>query len=93
MVRSAWCTVLILRHFCWLMGLDRAIASVFSVHMAELVTTAASGLSHWKFGNIDKSVVKKLIIPVPSVPFWVLVFSAICRGNRSNHLLLHFCFC
>ncbi|WP_394235196.1 sulfite exporter TauE/SafE family protein [Niallia oryzisoli] len=39
-----------------------AVASA-SVHLSEVVTTAASGVSHIKFGNVDKSVVYKLIIP------------------------------
>ncbi len=39
-----------------------AVASA-SVHLSEVVTTAASGVSHIKFGNVDKSMVKKLIIP------------------------------
>lgn len=43
-------------------GIAPAVASA-SVHMAEVVTTAASGLSHIRFGNVDKQVVKKLIIP------------------------------
>src|SRR5690606_27591041 len=32
-------------------------------HMAEVVTTAVSGLSHLKFGNVDKTVLKRMIIP------------------------------
>ncbi|MDR4886748.1 sulfite exporter TauE/SafE family protein [Fredinandcohnia sp. QZ13] len=43
-------------------GIAPAVASA-SVHMAEVVTTAASGVSHIKFGNVDKQVVYKLIIP------------------------------
>ncbi|MEH7413853.1 sulfite exporter TauE/SafE family protein [Neobacillus drentensis] len=43
-------------------GIAPAVASA-SVHMAEVVTTAASGVSHIRFGNVDKSVVYKLIIP------------------------------
>lgn len=43
-------------------GLPPAIASA-SVHTAELFTTAISGLSHWKLGNVDKSIVKRLLIP------------------------------
>lgn len=43
-------------------GIAPAIASA-SVHMAEVVTTAASGVSHIKFGNVDKQVVYNLIIP------------------------------
>ncbi|MCM3788065.1 sulfite exporter TauE/SafE family protein [Domibacillus indicus] len=43
-------------------GIAPAVASA-SVHMAEVVTTAASGISHRKFGNVDKAMLKKLIIP------------------------------
>jgi uncharacterized protein len=43
-------------------GIAPAVASA-SVHMAEVVTTAASGLSHIRFGNVDKQVVYKLILP------------------------------
>ncbi|PTX60727.1 hypothetical protein C8P63_10836 [Melghirimyces profundicolus] len=43
-------------------GIAPAVASA-SVHMAEVVTTAAAGVSHWKLGNIDKTVVRRLMIP------------------------------
>lgn len=43
-------------------GIAPAVASA-SVHMAEVVTTAASGISHLKFGNVDKTVMKRLVIP------------------------------
>jgi len=33
------------------------------VHAAEVFTTAASGLSHWRFGNIDRSLVWRLAVP------------------------------
>ncbi|MDQ0883822.1 putative membrane protein YfcA [Peribacillus sp. V2I11] len=33
-------------------GMAPAVASA-SVHLAEVVTTAASGVSHMKFGNVD----------------------------------------
>lgn len=39
-----------------------AVASA-SVHLSEVVTTAASGVSHLKFGNVDKKLVYQLIIP------------------------------
>ncbi|MED1421208.1 sulfite exporter TauE/SafE family protein [Bacillus smithii] len=45
-----------------LYGIAPAAASA-SVHLAEVVTTAASGISHIRFGNIDKEIVLKLIIP------------------------------
>lgn len=34
-------------------GIAPAVASA-SVHLAEVVTTAASGISHLKFGNVDR---------------------------------------
>lgn len=43
-------------------GAAPAIVSA-SIHIAEIATTAASGASHLKFGNVDKSLVKTLIIP------------------------------
>ncbi|WP_075982722.1 sulfite exporter TauE/SafE family protein [Bacillus massilinigeriensis] len=45
-----------------LFGIAPAVASA-SVHMAEVITTAASGVSHIRFGNVDKQVVYRLIIP------------------------------
>lgn len=33
------------------------------VHVAEIFTTAASGLSHWKMRNIDWSIVRRLAVP------------------------------
>jgi len=44
------------------LGIPPAAASA-SVHMAEVVTTGISGLSHWRLGNIDWNLVKKLAIP------------------------------
>jgi uncharacterized membrane protein YfcA len=43
-------------------GLAPAAASA-SVHLAELGTTAVSGFSHWRFGNIDWRTVRRLGIP------------------------------
>jgi hypothetical protein len=43
-------------------GITPAIASA-SIHLAEVVTTAASGVSHLKFGNVDRQALFKLIIP------------------------------
>jgi uncharacterized membrane protein YfcA len=43
-------------------GISPASASA-SVHTAEVFTTAASGISHWRLKNIDKQLIKKLIIP------------------------------
>jgi hypothetical protein len=43
-------------------GVSPAIASA-SVHVAETFTTAVSGVSHWRLGNVDKELVKKLMLP------------------------------
>ena len=43
-------------------GISPAIASA-SVHAAECVTTALSGLSHLGFGNVDMRLFKRLLIP------------------------------
>lgn len=50
-------TILIL-----LAGLGPAQASA-AVHVAELGTTFVSGVSHWRFGNVDWRVVFRLAIP------------------------------
>jgi len=34
-----------------------------AVHVAEIFTTAFSGVSHIKFGNVDKELFKKIMIP------------------------------
>lgn len=44
------------------MGIPPATASA-CVHAAETFTTAASGASHWRLGNIDKKLVWRLAIP------------------------------
>jgi hypothetical protein len=44
------------------MGVPPAAASA-SVHIAEVFTTGVSGFSHFKLGNIDKALIKKLAIP------------------------------
>jgi len=43
-------------------GIPPAAASA-SVHMAEVVTTGISGISHWRLGNVDWKLVKRLLIP------------------------------
>jgi len=41
------------------LGIPPATASA-SVHAAEVFTTGASALSHWRFGNIDKALFRRL---------------------------------
>ncbi|MGY1742938.1 MULTISPECIES: sulfite exporter TauE/SafE family protein [unclassified Blastococcus] len=43
-------------------GTNPAAASA-TVHLAEIGTTLMSGLSHWKFGNVDWKVVAKIGVP------------------------------
>jgi uncharacterized membrane protein YfcA len=43
-------------------GLSPAVASA-SVHMAELGTTVAAGVSHWRFGNVDWRTVRRIGVP------------------------------
>lgn len=43
-------------------GVPPAVASA-SVHAAEVVTTGMSGLSHHVFGNVDRTIVRRLLIP------------------------------
>jgi uncharacterized membrane protein YfcA len=43
-------------------GTNPAWASA-TIHLAEIGTTLASGLSHWKFGNVDWKVVAKVGVP------------------------------
>ena len=45
----------------WL-GVAPAMASTM-VHVAEVFTTAASGLSHWRAGNIDWPMLRRLALP------------------------------
>lgn len=43
-------------------GLTPALASA-SVHLAEIGTTAVSGASHWRLGNVDMKIMALLAIP------------------------------
>jgi len=43
------------------LGVPPAAASA-SVHTAEVFTTAVSGLSHWRLGNVDKEIIKRLAV-------------------------------
>lgn len=42
-------------------GVPPALASA-SIHTAEVFTTGASGLAHWRFGNVDKRLFRKLSV-------------------------------
>lgn len=74
-----------------LFGIAPAVASA-SVHMAEVVTTAASGLSHLKFGNVDKTVVMRLIIPGSIGAFTGACFLSNLPGERAKPYIAAFLF-
>ncbi len=48
--------------FLLTLGVPPSVASA-SVHVAEVFTTGASGISHLKFGNVNKKLFKYLLIP------------------------------
>lgn len=43
-------------------GIAPVIASA-TIHISQIATTAASGVSHWQFGNVDKSLMVRLALP------------------------------
>lgn len=45
-----------------LAGIAPAAASA-SVHLAEVGTTFAAGVAHWRFGNVDWRVVRRIAVP------------------------------
>lgn len=44
------------------LGVPPAIASA-CIHTSEMFTTAVSGISHFKFGNVDRTIFIKLLVP------------------------------
>ncbi|APH05024.1 sulfite exporter TauE/SafE family protein [Bacillus weihaiensis] len=61
-------------------GVAPAVASA-SIHMSEIATTAASGISHYKFGNVDKKMVVTLMIPGAISAFIGAAFLSSLPGN------------
>lgn len=48
--------------FLFTFGISPAVASA-SVHAAGLFTSAVSGYSHWKLGNVDRALWIRLLVP------------------------------
>ena len=44
------------------LGITPAVASA-SIHFAEIATTAASGTAHYRFGNVDVALLKRMVLP------------------------------
>lgn len=69
------------------------LAATASVHVAEIFTTGASGLAHWRLGNVDRRLFRQLIIPGvigAVVGAWVVsrIDSAALRPWVSGYLLV-----
>ncbi|WP_188648836.1 sulfite exporter TauE/SafE family protein [Marinithermofilum abyssi] len=73
-------------------GVAPAFASA-SVHLAEVVTTAASGISHMKWGNIDRGLVKGLMIPGTVGAFLGACFLSRLPGQLVKPYVAAFLFC
>jgi uncharacterized membrane protein YfcA len=73
-------------------GVPPAAASA-SVHIAEIFTTGFSGLSHWKLGNVNAKLFKRLLIPgviggVTGAYFVTSIDGDLLRPWISGYLLL-----
>lgn len=73
-------------------GASPATASA-ATHLAESFTSAASGLSHWKADNIDKKLLKALLLPgaigaIVGVLCLVYIDGKLLRPYISAYLLL-----
>src|SRR5699024_1955634 len=66
-------------------GIAPAIASA-TIHFSEVATTAASGLSHLKFENVDKSIILKHAIHV-TIPVFI---GAAVRSNLHSEFIKPF---
>jgi uncharacterized protein len=48
----------------FLLSFNIPLAAVSSsIHTSEIFTSGAGGFSHWKLGNVDKKLFKKLVVP------------------------------
>ena len=73
-------------------GLTPALASA-SVHMAEVGTTLASGVSHWRFGNVDWSKVGWLAVPGGIGAFLgAVVLSSVISAEAAEPIVAIFLF-
>src|ERR671939_306292 len=73
-------------------GIAPALASA-SVHMAEVGTTFASGVSHWRFGNVDWSKVGWLAVPGGIGAFLgAVVLSSVISAEAAEPIVAIFLF-
>src|SRR5215216_5950288 len=74
------------------LGIAPALASA-SVHIAEVGTTAASGVSHWRFKNVDWAKVWPLAIPGAIGAFFgAVVLSSFITAEAAEPIVAVFLF-
>jgi uncharacterized membrane protein YfcA len=74
-------------------GLSPALASA-SVHIAEVGTTLASGVSHWRFGNVDWSKIGWLALPGGVGAFFgAVVLASVITAEAAEPIVAVFLFC
>lgn len=81
-----------LNTFLLSLGIPPAPASA-TIHTAEIFTTAASGMSHFKLGNVDKHLFRKLLVPgviggIAGAFFISLVDSAVIKPIVAFYLVV-----
>ena len=73
-------------------GTAPALASA-SVHIAEVGTTAASGVSHWRFGNVDWGKITWLAVPgAVGAFFGAVVLASVLTAEAAEPLVAIFLF-
>ncbi len=74
-------------------GISPALASA-SVHIAEVGTTLASGVSHWRFGNVDWKKVGWLAVPGGIGAFLgAVVLVSVISAEAAEPIIAIFLFC
>ncbi len=73
-------------------GLTPAVASA-SVHISEVGTTLASGISHWRFGNVDWQKIGWMAIPGGIGAFLGAVLLSSLPGALAKPFVAIFLFC
>lgn len=73
-------------------GLAPAVVSA-TVHLSEIATTAASGISHWKLDNVDKKTLVRLTIPGAIGAFTGACFLSHLNGEIVKPYISMFLFC
>src|SRR5215204_1146535 len=74
-------------------GIAPAAASA-AVHLSEVGTTLASGVSHWRFGNVDWTKVGWLAVPGGIGAFFgAVVLAAVITAEAAKPIVAIFLFC